>query len=438
MSRQLELSASRRGFLGLAAGGALLAAGASRAQAARVRTSARIVILGAGAGGAGIANRLVNRLDGAQITICDGRAEHWYQPGFTLIGAGLRSASYSVSRTTDWLPSGARFIPEYAAEVDPEANVVTTTGGTRLPYDYLIVASGLTLDWDAIEGFSTDMIGRNGIGAHYHSPAAAEATWRAMDAFTSRGGTAIIGRPATEMKCAGAPLKYAFLVEDIATRKGTRGGTEIIYAAHNPALFGVPIVHERVRQLFGERGIDTRYNHVLRAIDAERRIATFVTPDGDQEIGYDFINVIPPQRAPEVIRTSGLSSPDAMLDQGWIDVDRATLRHARYANVFGIGDINGVPRGKTAASVKWHLPVVEDHLVSEIAGRAGSETFNGYTSCPLITRVGRAMLIEFDYAGNLVPSFPGVIAPLEELWISWLMKEVALKATYNAMLRGRA
>jgi hypothetical protein len=71
-----------------------------------------------------------------------------------------------------------------------------------------------------------------------------------------------------------------------------------------------------------------------------------------------------------------------------------------------------------------------------IEGREGTETYNGYTSCPLITRIGRAMLIEFDYNNNLTPSFPGIIAPLEELWISWLMKEVALKATYNAMLRG--
>ena len=438
MTRLIDLSASRRGFLGLAAGGAMLAAGASQLQASRVRSSARIVILGAGAGGAAIANRLVNRLDGAEITICDGRAEHWYQPGFTLIGAGLKPASYAVSRTTDWLPSAARFIPEYAAEIDPEANVVTTTGGTRLAYDYLIVATGLTLDWDAIEGFSTDMIGQNGIGAHYYSPEAAAATWRAMDAYTDRGGVAIVGRPATEMKCAGAPLKYAFLIDDYARRKGTRDGSQIIYAAHNQALFGVPIVSERVRQLYGERGIETRYSHVLRAIDAGTRVATFTTPEGDRQIGYDFINVIPPQRAPQVVRESGLSFPDRFGDEGWIDVDMGTLRHLRYANVFGIGDINGVPRGKTAASVKWHLPVVEDHIVSEIAGREGTETFNGYTSCPLITRVGRAMLIEFDYAGNLVPSFPGVIAPLEELWISWLMKEIALKATYNAMLRGRA
>ena len=110
----------------------------------------------------------------------------------------------------------------------------------------------------------------------------------------------------------------------------------------------------------------------------------------------------------------------------------------RGDEIFALGDVAGVPKGKTAASVKWQVPVVEDHLIAAIEGREGTQVYDGYTSCPLITRVGRAMLVEFDYHNNLVPSFPGVIAPLEELWISWLMKEVALKATYNAMLRGKA
>ncbi|WP_114964462.1 NAD(P)/FAD-dependent oxidoreductase [Alkalilacustris brevis] len=438
MNELRDLATSRRGFLGLAAGGLATAALTAPAPAQTVRSSARIVILGAGAGGAAIANRLAARIEGARITIVDGRQQHWYQPGFTLIASGLRPASYSASSTGEWLPRSIEWIAEYAAEIDPEAQRVTTTGGTRLDYDYLIVATGLTLDWDAIEGFSLDMVGQDGIGAHYASPEAAAATWREMDRYTDRGGVAHIGRPATEMKCAGAPLKYAFLTDDRARSKGTRGDCQIIYAAHAGSLFGVPIVNEKVRMLFDDRGIDVRYSHVLRALDAERKIATYDTPGGPVELGYDFINVIPPQRAPQVVRDSGLSWADRWTDQGWIEVDMHTLRHARYPNVFGIGDINGVPKGKTAASVKWHLPVVEDHLVSELAGREGTRRFDGYTSCPLITRVGRAMLIEFDYNDNLVPSFPGVIAPLEELWISWLMKEVALKATYNAMLRGRA
>ncbi len=439
MPDNLDFAATRRGFLGLAAGGAALATTAPAVQSSTVRTSARIVILGAGAGGASIANRLANRLDGAQITILDGRQQHWYQPGFTLVAAGLRPASYATSGTGDWLPRSVTWVQEYAAEIDPEANVVTTTGGQRLPYDYLIVSTGLELDWDAIEGFDMALVGpEHGISAHYASPEMAEVSWRALDKFTDEGGMGLFGRPATEMKCAGAPVKICFLAEDIATRKGNRDRTQFIYNAQTTNLFGVPVVHHRVTQFMHERDIAYRYNHVLTAIDPGSKVATYATPDGDVQTEYDFINVVPPQRAPQVVRESGLAHPEMWLDQGWIDVDRGTLRHLRYANIFGIGDINGVPRGKTAASVKWHLPVVEDHLISEIQGREGTQIFNGYTSCPLITRIGRALLVEFNYGPDLQPSFPGVVSPLDELWVSWAMKVFALKPTYNAMLRGVA
>ncbi|MCB1397095.1 MAG: NAD(P)/FAD-dependent oxidoreductase [Rhodobacteraceae bacterium] len=438
MTRNPDLTATRRGFFGLAAAGAALAGSGGAVRAQRVRTSARIAIVGAGAGGTAIANRLAAGLEGATITIIDGRQQHWYQPGFTLIAAGLQPARYAISTTGEWLSAGIEWIPENAVEIDPEGNAVTTASGRRVAYDYLIVATGLTLDWDAVEGFDLDMVGQNGVTAHYAGPAYAELSWRELDRFTDRGGVALMGRPATEMKCAGAPLKITFLADDIARRKATRERVRLVYHAHDESLFGVPIVHHRVRQLFDERGIEARYGHVLKAIDGQRKVATYATPEGDVETGYDLINVIPPQRAPEVVRESGLSWADRWTDQGWIEVDMQTLRHLRYANVFGVGDINGVPKGKTAASAKWHQPVVEDQLVSEIAGREATRTYHGYTSCPMITRIGRAMLIEFDYDNNLTPSFPGVIAPLEELWISWLMKEVALKPTYNAMLRGLA
>ncbi len=433
------MQTNRRQFLGLAASGAALAAaGTGSARAARVPTNARIVILGAGAAGSALANQLNDALDGAKITIVDARKRHLYQPGFTLIGAGLKPAGYSVSTTAEWLPSAAEWIEEAAAEIDPEARTVTTTGGTTIAYDYLMVATGLKLDWDAIEGFSLDLVGKDGVGAVYAGPDYAAKTWQAMDRFTEEGGEGLFFRPATEMKCAGAPLKYTFLTDDYARKKGTRGKTNITYAAHSGSLFGVPIVNEKVRMLYDDRGFETVYNHVMKAIDPGRKTVTFETPEGEAELPYDFTNVIPPMRAPDVIRNSPLPWADRWTDQGWVEVDPHTMRHTRFPEIFAVGDVAGVPKGKTAASVKWQVPVAVDQLVSDIAGRDATETYNGYTSCPLITRVGRAMLIEFDYNNDLVPSFPGIIAPLEELWISWLMKEIALKATYNAMLRGRA
>jgi sulfide:quinone oxidoreductase len=437
MNELFKTSASRRAFMGLFAGG-VAAAAVQPAAAQAVQTSARIVIIGAGAAGTSLANRLVERLNGADITILDPSAVHLYQPGLSLVAAGLKPSSYTESQTADWLPSGVTLIAEAAAAIDPITKTVDTSGGQTIAYDFLVVAPGLVLDHDAIEGFSLDMVGENGIGALYAGPQYAAKTWEAASKFAEDGGVGIFTRPATEMKCAGAPLKHTFLIDDIAKTTAGEGKHEIHYASNNGSLFGVPIVSEKVRMLFEDRGITPQYSHVLKAVDAGAKMATFATPDGDTEMAYDYLHVIPPQRAPDVIRQSGLSWADKWTDQGWVEVDMQTLRHLRYPDIFALGDVAGVPKGKTAASVKWQVPVVEDHLVAAIEGRDGTAVYNGYTSCPLITRVGRAMLVEFDYNNNLTPSFPGVIAPLEELWISWLMKEVALKATYNAMLRGKA
>ncbi|WP_367065681.1 FAD/NAD(P)-binding oxidoreductase [Oryzisolibacter sp. LB2S] len=437
----LQAPSQRRGFL-LATLCAMTAGSARAAAPARVKTQARIVIAGAGAAGLATAARLSAALEGASITLVDARREHFYQPGFTLVGAGIKPAGYVVSNTADYVPAGVRLVPERVAEFDVDGNQVVTDSGQRLPYDFLVVATGLQLEYGLIEGMDIRLIGENGIGSVYAGPQAAEATWRAMSAFADRGGRGVFLRPATEMKCAGAPLKYTFITEDHLTRRGTRGKAELVYNSNNKALFSVPIVSEKVRMLYQERGIAVNYERVLTAIDPGRRIATFATPTGPEEQPYDFIHVIPPMRAPEAIRNSPLPwSADrhkAWAAEGWMEVDKGTLRHLRYANVFGVGDIAGVPKGKTAASVKWQVPVAVDHLVAQIAGRQSSALYTGYTSCPLITRLGQAMLVEFDYENNLTPSFPGVIAPLEELWVSWVMKTMALKPTYISMLRGLA
>lgn len=434
-------SGQRRTFLKLGAAGlagAMFGPGAAGA-ASRTRTSARIVIAGAGAAGLAAASRLSAALDGARITLIDARKEHYYQPGFTLVGAGVKPPEYVVSTTVEYLPGGVELVQEQVAEFDPEGNKVVTSGGTAYPYDFLIVATGLKLEYGLIDGMEESLVGRHGIGSIYLGPAGASATWQAMSAFADQGGKGVFLRPDTEMKCAGAPLKFTFLTEDRLSRRGQRGKAEIVYNANNKVLFSVPIVSEKVRMLFQERDIRVNYQRVLQAIDPGRRIATFATPDGTEEQDYDFIHVIPPMRAPDAIRNSPLPwQTGGWAADGWLEVDPATLRHTRYRNVFGVGDIAGVPKGKTAASVKWQVPVAVEHLVADITGTTSNARYNGYTSCPLITRLGRAMLVEFDYQNNLVPSFPGMIAPLEELWVSWVMKTMALKPTYISMLRGRA
>jgi sulfide:quinone oxidoreductase len=399
---------------------------------------ARIVIAGAGAAGLAMAARLKRGMPNATITIIDAKKEHHFQPGFTLVGAGLWSPGHVTERNADYMPRGVEWIEEAVAEFDPDGNAVATGSGRKVDYDFLIVATGLKLDYAAIDGMDAGLIGKEGIASIYAGPNEAAASAAAIDRFIDSGGTGLFGRPSGEMKCAGAPLKITFITDDKARRQGRRGAVKLIYNAHGPAVFAVPPVNDKVREMFADRDVAVNYGHVLKAIEPGSKRATYKTESGDVTLDYDFIHVVPPMRAPDAVRDSPLPWQEGNLAaDGWVEADKATLRHPRYANVFAVGDIAGVPRGKTAASVKWQVPVVAENLIAETAGRAASAAYNGYTSCPMVTGYGKAMLIEFDYDGTLIPSFP-FIDPLKELWVSWLIEEKGLLGAYRAMLRGRA
>lgn len=435
------VNSSRRRWLSGAATLPLVAAiGATSAPAqARVRTNARIVIVGSGLGGIAAANRLSNQLDGARITIVDGREAHYYQPGWTLVASGVWPAAKTVERNADYHPAGVEWIKDHVAEFDPVGNALVTRSGQRVPYDYLIVATGCQLNYGAIEGMDVAAIGQNGLGSVYHSVDAAAATWSAMDTFRKTGGKAVALMPHTPMKCAGAPLKMTFMLADRLRQAGTLASSDLTFYSGVGSVFGVPAYNEYVINRFEGMGIDVVFNHRLKAIDIAGRRATFTTTEGAEvQTDYDFIHVVPPMSAPDVVKNSDLAWKEGpFAGGGWLEVDEETLRHRRFGNVFGLGDVNGTRRGKTAATVKASVPIVVNNLIDVIADRQTAMRFNGYTSCPLIVREGSALLVEFDYEGRLVPSLP-FIDPMKESYFAWVMKHRMLQPAYRAVLRGRA
>lgn len=404
-----------------------------------LKTNAHVVIAGSGLGGIAVANRLSRMLDGVQITIIDAKEEHNYQPGYTLVATGVWPVSKVRERNIDFQPANIRWIRDMVAGFEPESNTVVTARGERVRYDFLVVATGVHLDFALIEGMDVAAIGQNGLASVYPSPQAATATWAAMQAFVKSGGNALMTLPATPLKCAGAPLKMTFMLRDRLRQAGALAKANIRFESATSNVFGVKAVNDNVLERWGRLGIGVDYQRSLKAVDIGARKATFQLAGGQSIVlPYDFLHVVPPMRAPDAIRSSALawqSGPFAA--GGWLEVDKSTLQHRRYPNVFGIGDINGTPRGKTAATVKKSAPLVAHNLVEVIKGRQANELFDGYTSCPLITREGSAMLIEFDYEGRLTPSLPG-IEPLQDSYFAWLMKYSMLKPAYLSVLRGRA
>lgn len=413
-------------------GSALVASGAAKA----VSTNARIVIAGAGAAGLSIATRLNRQLDGARITLVDSQQVHLYQPGLTLVATGVWEADHVEDRNARYMPDSAEWIQDDVVAFHPDRNQVETAGGDRIDYDYLVVTTGLQLNFDEIEGMDAGLIGSNGLGCVYDTPENAARTWDAARDYIHNGGLGLFTRPPGPIKCAGAPLKVTMLIEDALQDSGMRDRAEMHYLPPGEGLFSQPDIHEFLTSYFPDkRNVAIDWNHPLAGIDPANRRATFATPQGSRTVDYDFIHVVPPMSAPDMIRNGDLGWQTGDF-QGWLEVDQYSMQHRRYPNVFGAGDVVGTPVGKTAASVKAQAPVVADNLVAAIDDREFPMEWTGYTSCPLITEKGQAMLVEFDFSLEMTPSFD-FLNPFEPQWAPWFLKERMLHAAYNAMLRGR-
>lgn len=431
-------SVNRRHFIGagLATGAALSSLAITGcASLPTHQEKANIVIIGAGIAGLAVANRLNKQLPNAKLTILDSRKMHYYQPGYTLLATGVWTNTDKVTDSNaDLMPSGIDWVQENAREFLPDSNQVITDSGKKISYDYLVIATGLRLGFEQIEGLSIDDLGADGIGCVYHSPDVALKTWQQMDAFRQTGGRAVMTLAHTDMKCAGAPLKMTFMLHDRLIQAGTRHDSDIQFFSPHKTVFSVPLVNDNVLSRWAsyDPAIEVNFERRLTAIDKAAKVAYFTDPEGNSSRqDYDFIHLVPPMFAVASILNSPLAN-----EKGWLDVDKYTLQHKRYSNIFGAGDINGTPKGKTAATIKLSAPIVTTNLIDVIQGRDPSQQFNGYTSCPLLIEEGKAMLVEFDYDNNLTPSVP-FVNPLKESYFAWFLEEMMLKPAYMAVAKGR-
>lgn len=388
----------------------------------------RVVVVGAGAAGLSVAARLA-RAGGFDTVLLDPAEYHYYQPLWTMVGGGIFPKENSRRRMQDLIPSGVRWIRGAAAEFKPDDNALVTREGETLGYDALVVAPGIQINWSQIPGLKENL-GRHGICSNY-SYESVSATWETVQAF--RGGRALFTFPTTPIKCAGAPLKVMFLTEDHLRRTDARKATEVVYMCGVGAIFRAPKYAAELVKIAASRDIAVHYKQDLVALRPEQKEAVFRDTDAGTERveKFDMIHVAPPMGPFDFIKQSPLA--DAA---GWVDVNKLSLQHNRYPNVFSLGDASSLPTSKTAAAVRAQSPVLVENLRAVLAGRATTAIYNGYTSCPLITGYGRLMLAEFDYDLQPCETFP--FDQGKERQSMYLLKKYVLPVIYwKALLRGR-
>ena len=220
-------------------------------------------------------------------------------------------------------------------------------------------------------------------------------------------------------------------------KSGVGVNSRVIFCTPLRTLFAVPAYARTLQQVVRRRGIEVRFGWELRAVRGPEQVAVFDVHETDgsvhrEELPFGMLHAVPPMSAPDVVATSPLAAEGP---GGWVAADKFTTQHPRYANVFSLGDVAGLPTSKTAGAVRGEAPVTAANVLAFLEGRELTSHYDGYTVCPLITGYNNVVMAEFDYSQKPISSF--LVDPTKERWSMWLMKTKMLPWLYwNHMIKG--
>ena len=394
-----------------------------------------VVIVGGGSAGIATAASLLKRKPDLAIAVVEPTEDHFYQPGWTLVGAGVFQQQVTRRPMASVMPKDVTWIKKAASGFAPESNEVILEGGSTLRYRVLVAAPGIKLNWEAIKGLP-ETLGRNNVTSNYRFDLAPY-TYRTVQSLQS--GRALFTQPPMPIKCAGAPQKALYLSCDQWREKGRLGQMQVEFHNAGAVLFGVAAYVPALMDYIRKYGIDLKFDSKLVAVDGAAKVATFEQKGADGTVKqvqreFDMLHAVPPQCAPDFVRSSPLAAAS-----GYVEVDQGTLQHPRYPNVFGVGDGCSTANAKTAAAARAQAPVAAINVLAVLQGKPPAVAYDGYGSCPLTVERGRIVLAEFGYGGKLQPTFPKfVLDGTRPTRLAWFLKDRILPWIYwEGMLKGR-
>lgn len=416
-----------------------------------------------------VAAQMIKHKKATDVAIIEPSNIHYYQPAWTLVGAGTYDFEKTARPMASVMPKKATWIQDRATGFDPDNHVVLTASSGDITYDYLVVAPGLAYDFSLVPGLGEAM-DKGVVCSNYTDP---KHTWNVIKNFM--GGTALFTQPTTPIKCGGAPQKIMYLADSHFRKRGVRDKTTMVFATGGTVIFGVKEIADTLMEVVDRKDINLRFHHKLVSVDAENQIAWYemgkevsaegcvviTGTDGNEltldesfqynhkdvkakvdgaryGIHYDMLHTAPPSVAPKFVKESVLVN-----DAGWLDVDHKTMQHNRFPNIFGLGDVAALPTAKTGAAIRKQVPIVVDNLHLLMSqNKMGTMVYNGYSSCPLVTDYGKMVLAEFDYDNNFIPD-PKLKQMFikdssKEHWRLWMLKKYGLPYLYwNKMMKGK-
>lgn len=382
----------------------------------------RLVVVGGGSGGCGTANKFASKVGKGKLAVIEPATTHYYQPMWTLVGGGLKTLDQSARSMESLLPSKATWIKDPVTSFHPNENRVVVASGDVITYDFLVVALGFQLRYDKIKGLP-EAFETPGVCSNY-SPLYVEKTTKAIQDF--KGGNAIFTFPTGSIKCPGAPQKIMYLAEESFRLRGIPANVH--YFTSLPVIFGVKKYAEVLTEIVKQRGINLHLRHNLVEVIPDQKMAVFENLDTGAKVmqSYDMLHVSPPMNTPPVLGENKDLSDEA----GFLAVNKETLQHVRYSNIFGIGDCTNSPNSKTAAAIAGQLGIIRKNLGAAMRGVPLPARYDGYTSCPLVTGRRSVVMAEFDFQSPPQPLETFPVNQAKERWSMYQMKAHIMPPLY--------
>jgi sulfide:quinone oxidoreductase len=310
---------------------------------------------------------------------------HVYQPGLLFIPFGTYRTDEVVKPRERFIPAGVDHVAGEVDRVDADGNTVVLVDGRRLPYDFLVIATGTTPRPDQTPGMLGPLWRRSVFD--FYSLDGATALAEALRKFT--GGRLVVHIVDMPIKCPVAPLEFTFLAEAYLRRRGIRDRVQLTYATPLPGAFTKPIASAQLGSMLAERAIAVEPDFLVERVDDER--SALVSYD-EREIPFDLLVTVPLNMGADYVARSGLGD-----ELNYVPVDRHTLLSKKYDNIFAVGDANNIPTSKAGSVAHFSVEVFARNFVQHINGRPMTGSFDGHANCFVESGDGKALLIDFNY-----------------------------------------
>ncbi|MFN8196918.1 MAG: FAD/NAD(P)-binding oxidoreductase [Nakamurella multipartita] len=392
----------------------------------------RLLVLGGGTAGTMIVNKLRRKLDRSawDITIIDQDDRHHYQPGYLFLPFGSATPEQVTRSRHAFLPDGVNFVIGEIDAIDAGGNVVTLADGRALPYDYLVIATGVTPRPDQTPGMLGDHW-RTSV-FDFYSLEGAQALAKALAEFG--GGRFVVHITDLPIKCPVAPLEFTFLADDYFRRRGIRDDVAMVYVTPLSGAFTKPISSRRLGSMLSDRGVRVETDFLVESVDGPAR--KLISYD-EREIPFDLLVTIPLNMGAEFIARSGLGD-----ELNYVPVDKHTLRSAAHPNIFAVGDASNIPASKAGSVAHISVEIFCENFLDLIAGKPMRGSFDGHANCFIESGNGKGLLIDFNYdteplTGKYPVPFVGPFSLLEETRANHLGKLAFRWMYWNVLLPGK-